>query len=165
MNPGQNPQMPQGMPNSGMMRPRASMMRKLVTVIVVLVVIVVLGYIFRDKLTHKQDANLSGYQALFLTNGQVYFGKLSRTDSDYVKLTDIYYLQVNQQLQPTGAGTAPAANDQAQPQLSLVKLGNELHGPTDLMLVNRSQVLFFEDLKNDGKVAQAIQAYKTGANK
>ena len=33
------------------------------------------------------------YQALFLTSGQVYFGKLQMLDSGYFKLTDIYYLQ------------------------------------------------------------------------
>lgn len=39
------------------------------------------------------------YQALFLTNGQVYFGHLSNVNDGYVKLSDIYYLQVQQAVQ------------------------------------------------------------------
>ncbi len=93
-------------------------------------------------------------QALFLTNGQVYFGHLSKVDNSYVKLTDIYYLQVQQQVQP-GQKT-----DSQQPQVSLAKLGNELHGPEDVMYVSREQVLFWENLKDDGKVAQAIKDHK-----
>ena len=93
------------------------------------------------------------YQALFLTNGQVYFGKLSQVDGSYVKIKDIYYLQVQQQVQPEDKKA-----DQ-QPQVSLAKLGNELHGPEDVMYVSREQVLFWENLKEDGKVAKAIKDY------
>ncbi len=94
------------------------------------------------------------YQALFLTNGQVYFGHLKSADNAYVKLSDIYYLQVQQQVQP-GDKTASQ-----QPNVSLAKLGSELHGPEDSMYVNRDQVLFWENLKNDGKVANAIKDYQ-----
>lgn len=137
----------------------SSKMPWVILALVVLIVLGVLGYMFRDKLSaSKSSSALSGYQAVFLTNGQVYFGKISNPDSDYVTLKDIYYLQVNQQLQ--SAGSSSTQQSDQQPQLSLVKLGNELHGPVDSMQINRSQVLFFEDLKSDGKVAQAIEAYK-----
>ena len=99
------------------------------------------------------------YQALFLTNGQVYFGKLTHTSSGYVKLTDIFYLQVQQTVQPSSSSTtsSTAANNQ---QVSLAKLGGELHGPEDEMYVSREQVLFWENLKTSGKVTQAIQNYQ-----
>ena len=165
--PGNMPMPPQGaaMENS-YQYPRASKGPWVLLIVVILIVLGFLGYMFRDKLGLVKPAqNVSGYQAVFLTNGQVYFGKLSGADEDYVTLKDIYYLQVNQQLQPTGTNTAtpnqPAANQQ-QPQLTLVKLGNELHGPTDVMKISRSQVLFYEDLKSDGKVAQAIAKSKSG---
>lgn len=95
------------------------------------------------------------YQALFLTNGQVYFGKLSNVDDTYVKLSDIYYLQVQQTVQPDA--NKNANNNNSNPQVSLAKLGSELHGPEDTMLVNRDQVLFWENIKDDGKVVQAIK--------
>lgn len=96
------------------------------------------------------------YQALFLTNGQVYFGKISQVDNNYVKIRDIFYLQVQQTVQPKDAKADP----NAQPQVSLAKLGSELHGPDDVMYVSRTQVLFWENIKDDGKVVQAIKEFK-----
>jgi len=134
---------------------------------VVVVVLVVLAVLFRDKLfvrgnTAAQTAGqeqLSGYQAVFLTNGQVYFGKISGSDKDYVTLKNIYYLQVGPQ---QGSGTA--ATGTAQQSVSLVKLGQELHGPADEMYISRPQILFYEDLKTDSKVVQAIKSYQANPN-
>lgn len=127
----------------------------MVTVYVV-VVFVIVGLFFRNNIANIFTGNsekLSGYQAVFLTNGQVYFGKISETGNSYAVLKDVYYLQSNDKLQS-------APSDQTSSQLSLVKLGNELHGPEDQMNINRDQILFFENLKTDGKVAQAIAEYQ-----
>lgn len=169
MNPQINQPMNQSMPSNQqpmMHQPKSSKAPWIVLAVVVIVVIAVLGYLFRGNLTGNKASSekLSGYQAVFLTNGQVYFGKASHIGDAYVTLKDIYYLQVNQsqnlqsgdQAQQQAAAAAAAAN----PELSLVKLGNELHGPADSMQINRQQILFFEDLKDDGKVAQAIASYK-----
>lgn len=138
----------------------------------VVVVIVILGVLFRDKLFGgSKDKTADGkpamtskpseYQAVFLTNGQVYFGKMSDTDSNFATMVDIFYLQVVQPpLQGQQDPNQPAAA-QPQPQISLVKLGNELHGPVDEMKINREHILFFEDLKTGGQVVQAINNYKT----
>lgn len=96
----------------------------------------------------------SQYQALFLTNGQVYFGKLEQADEDTIKISDIYYLQVQQEVQPK-----EGAEQEGETQL--VKLGEELHGPEDEMYIDRSQVLFWENLKQGSKVTSAIDAYKS----
>ncbi len=111
-----------------------------------------------------RGGSLSGFdkdwQAIFLSNGQVYFGQIEKQNKVEVVLSDIYYLQVTRPLQQTAEG-----EQQANPQgeLSLVKLGNELHGPTDAMHVNRDQILFIEDLKDDSNVVTAIANYKSGA--
>lgn len=102
------------------------------------------------------------YQAVFLDNGQVYFGRLDNTDRAYVRLTDIYYLQVNQpvqpdQVEPGDDPDADAADQQAQ--ISLAKLGNELHGPEDEMFIHRDKIVFWENLKTDGQVTTAISEY------
>jgi len=163
-------QMINGQPQMGSAQPMpaqgGSRAPWVVLVIVVVVVLAVLGFLFRDKLGmgSKSQTKLSGYQAVFLTNGQVYFGKVSDMRDKYVTLKDIYYLQVNQQEQ-LQSGQPVAQTQNQQPQLSLVKLGNELHGPDDIMQINRDQILFFEELKADGRVAQAIEEYKkNGAN-
>ncbi len=127
---------------------------------VVVVVVVVLGVLFRDKLFSSKKESGDKYQAVFLTNGQVYFGQVSKTDRDVIRLKDIFYLQVIQQQPLQGTPEQQQAQANQQPQISLVKLGQELHGPVDEMYINRSQVLFWEDLKSDGRVVQAIKEYK-----
>lgn len=102
-----------------------------------------------------QATKTEGYQAVFLTNGQVYFGKITQMTATDVTIEDIYYLQVEGQIQPEREG-------QQQPRLSLVKLGNELHGPQDKMIINRDHVLFWENLKDDGRVVTAIKDHKAG---
>lgn len=99
-------------------------------------------YVAKDKM-----------QAVFLNGGQVYFGKIRELNNKYVGVTDIYYLRVNQQVQPK-------EGEQAKQDISLVKLGCELHGPQDQMLINRDQVVFWENLKTDGQVAKAVEDYK-----
>lgn len=91
------------------------------------------------------------HQAVFLTNGQVYFGDLKSANKDFLDLRDIYYLNVNQQVQPN-----QNTGETSQSSISLVKLGCELHGPVDQMIVNRDQVTFWENLKDDGQVSKAI---------
>ena len=93
------------------------------------------------------------YQAVFLTNGQVYFGKLENTSGQYLRLKDVYYLQTSNTEQKEGQEGAAPENQATQ---QLIKLGNEIHGPDDEMIVSRDQVLFFENIKNDGTVGKAI---------
>lgn len=135
---------------------RAGKKKILVTIGIVLVALIILGLagMWSWRYFNGAERFVKGgqYQAVFLTNGQVYFCKLSQVDSPYVKCDDIYYLQVQQSVQPTDT------KSQQNPQVSLAKLGSELHGPEDSMLINRSQVLFFENLQDSGKVVQAIKS-------
>lgn len=125
----------------------------LVTILVVAVVAYIVvggpkkaesGYVDNNKL-----------QAVFLNGGQVYFGNINDLNGKFLSMSNIYYLRVNQQVQPNQATNTAASND-----ISLVKLGCELHGPTDNMVINREQVIFWENLKDDGQVAKAVAEYK-----
>jgi len=111
-----------------------------------------LGNIFGENTLSKPDT----YQAVFLTNDQVYFGRLSNLDSQYPRLTDVFYLQVTQTLQPIGE----VESNTPQQNINLVKLGGELHGPLDEMAINRDHILFVEDMKDDSQVVTAIKQYK-----
>lgn len=95
------------------------------------------------------------YQAVFLTNNQVYFGKIAREGGEFVRLTDIFYLQVQQPVQPIGE------NQPAGQSIALIKLGGELHGPEDEMRINRDHILFIEDLTDDSQVVQKILEFKS----
>lgn len=93
------------------------------------------------------------FQAVFLNGGQVYFGKIQTLSDKSISMDNIYYLRVNQTVQPNQT-TSNSSND-----VSLVKLGCELHGPQDRMVINREQVVFWENLKDDGQVAKAVAEY------
>jgi hypothetical protein len=98
-----------------------------------------------------------------LTNGQVYFGKLKVVTPNYLKLSDIYYLQVQSSSSGTTSASQLAATSGSSTgsNVQLVKLGNELQGPADMMAINREQVLFWENLKPTGKVTEAIDKYQS----
>lgn len=102
----------------------------------------------------------SKYQAVFFTNGQVYFGKLTSLNGNYMKMTDIFYLQTQGQAEADDKENPQETSIDQNSSVQLIKLGNEVHGPEDEMIISRDQVLFYENLKNDGKVAQTIAQYK-----
>jgi hypothetical protein len=138
-----------------------------VILVIVVIVIIVVAVLFRDKWgggSKDTPMKASEYQAVFLTNGQVYFGKMSNAHDAYVTLKDIFYLQVQNPPIQGSQEEQQAQAQQQQPQLSLVKLGQELHGPVDEMHINREQILFYEDMKEDAKVMQAIKEYKANPN-
>lgn len=97
-----------------------------------------------NDLGKTTDANT--YQAIFLSNDQIYFGRLKSMGrgSEYLLLTDVYYVKVG--------GDSVG---------QLVKLGQiEPHRPTNEMIINRDHVLFWENLSLDSPVTQTIRAYK-----
>ncbi len=126
------------------------------------------AFYFKDKImpatTGTVDASPSGYQAVFLDTNQVYFGKLSDAGAQFPTLRDVYYLQVNQALQPT-QGKDGKTTQQQVPDISLIKFGGELHGPTDAMRLNRDHILMVEDLRADSNVIRAIKDYMANAEK
>lgn len=128
-----------------------------IIIIVVLLILGVAGYFGWTALRTGVTVIDSGkYQAVFFTNGQVYFGKLSSQNADYLQLTDVYYLQTNS----TTDGENPQQTSTDQNDVQLIKLGDEIHGPEDQMVISKDQILFFENLKADGKVSQSIQQFK-----
>jgi hypothetical protein len=141
---------------SGKHSPRGKKLKMgILSVVIVLVLagVVVAGLLFLKSKT--SILNSSQYQAVFLTSGQVYFGKLQNTSGDYLKLDDVFYIQAN----ADDADAIQNASDSDETDLQLIKLGNEIHGPEDEMLINSDQVLFFENLKSDGRISETIQEY------
>jgi len=137
---------------------KASKKFKLPILAAIILILILLGFFAWSKMQNTGTAiDTSKYQAVFFTNGQVYFGKLESFNKDYMKLSDIYYLQ-------TQTDTAKSENPQQtstdQNNVQLIKLGDEIHGPEDEMVISRDQVLFYENLKEDGKVTQSIGQYK-----
>ena len=87
------------------------------------------------------------YQAVFMNNGQVYFGKMERTGSSYPLLRDVYYI---------GRETSP---DGKEVRNILIKRGNEWHGP-DYMYINAAQIALIEPVSPNSRVAMLIKEAK-----
>jgi len=123
----------------------------LLSLTVLAIAIAFLFYVGKPSESHFVDKKKE--QAVFLTNGQVYFGKIVDLNSKFINLQGIYYLNSQQQPDTSKASTATPTS------FSLVKLGCELHGPTDQMIINRDQVSFWENLTTAGKVSKAIDQW------
>jgi hypothetical protein len=122
------------------------------------VVILILGVIafaassdtVKPENKYVDDSKL---QAVFLNTGQVYFGNVQSLNNKYLVLRNIYYLQ-------TSGSNTSAQSTSTNSNVSLVKLGCELHEPFDQMVINRDQVTFWENLQENGQVAKAVKAFE-----
>ena len=85
------------------------------------------------------------YQAVFLANGQTYFGRYYDRIGAYAKIEDVYYLQQTQ------GATADTTDTK------VVRRGRELHAPAARMLVPKSAILFVEDLTSSSPIAQFMR--------
>jgi hypothetical protein len=83
---------------------------------------------------------------VFLSNGQIFFGKLSSGNDTYDYLRHVYLLQSS----VTSRGSSGTQQ--------LIKLTKEIHGPEDLMMIDRSQILYIENLDPRGQAAKLISA-------
>jgi hypothetical protein len=91
------------------------------------------------------------YQAVYLDNGQVFFGRLQDTGSAYFTLRDVFYIA--QQVAP----------DKKEVKSLLLKRGGEAHAP-DFMRINARHVVLIEPVAPDSRVAQLImEAHKPPA--
>lgn len=97
-----------------------------------------------ERTTQPQIDLKSEYQAVFLSNGQTFIGKLKGVGADYPLLTDVFYIQsqVNKETQ--------------QVSNILVKRGKEWHSP-DFMYINARHILAIEPVKSDSQVARLIR--------
>lgn len=87
------------------------------------------------------------YQAVFLDNGQVYFGK-AEIGPDYITLRDVFFINsmINKE-------TKEVRN-------TLVKRGNEWHRP-DMMYISNAHVVFIETVSPDSQVTKLIKEQMT----
>ena len=95
----------------------------------------------------------SDYVAVYMENSKVYFGKMEGADSDEPKLTDVFTLNVN---------TSQAeGSDAPQTDFELVKMTDQFQSPTDLLVLSRNKILYWEPLKDDSRVVEAIGKYNS----
>jgi len=102
---------------------------------------------FVDRFRDHDVQFSTGYQAVLLTNGAVYFGHLQGYGGHQPVLTDVFYV------------TTQTSSETKQSTNILIKRGKELHEP-DRMYLNPQQILFVEPVGPNSRVAQLIAQTK-----
>jgi hypothetical protein len=120
-------------------------MKKTSTVRYLILIIVSFSLFFQgcDKVGSQKVNFKTEYQAIFLLNGQVYFGK-AELGPDYITLRDVYYIQSH-----VGSETKEVAN-------ILVKRGKEWHSP-DVMYISTHAITLIEPVAANSQVAKLIK--------
>jgi hypothetical protein len=91
------------------------------------------------------------WSAVLLSDGEIFFGHVKSATLDHIELVNVYYVQ--KPPSTTTTGTTPSA----QSPISIVGLvSNQLQCPLDDITINRSLVLYWEDLQNNSYVAQKL---------
>jgi len=99
--------------------------------------------------TRAEDLSFNTeYQAVFVDNGQVFFGKLERGGSGHPLLRDVYY--IGRQASPDGK----------EVKNILLKRGAEWHAP-DFMYLTASHIAMIEPVSPISRVAELIKDLKT----
>ncbi len=126
--------------------------------------------------TGRFSGNASGsdYKAVFLNNAnQVYFGRVISMDGGFLRLENVYYPKTPKIMQPDYSLSAvgqegdgdvlaeevnlenplrrslnPAAS-RPYGDLQLIKLGEEVYGPADVMTIPMSSINFIVDIDQD----------------
>lgn len=100
-----------------------------------------------------QRIDTSKYQVVYLVNGQAYFGRLQNTSGDFLVLKSPYIAQSIENTDKEATDT-----DSATTQTTLLKVTDQIYGPDNSIALKSSQVAFWQNLRDDSKVSQAIKA-------
>ena len=131
-------------------------LRRILVLVLVLVALTLVALAIRTQLSRGgpfaglnpsagEAIDRTAYQAVFLTNGSTYFGKLQEQGDQWFLLSDIFDLSPSDQ-----TGT------------QLIKRGSEPQGPKEPMIIPRAQILLIENLRDDSDIVTAIRRFKSG---
>lgn len=136
---------------------RLGKMKKWVIIVVIVIAVAWIGSVVWGLLNPGiAGVDKGKYQAVFLIDGTQYVGKLANLDGGHYKLTSAYFVTAN---------TTPVVSDDGSDQngsgqVALMKLETGLLNAENEMTIPKDKVLFYENLKADGRAAQLIDANK-----
>lgn len=89
----------------------------------------------------------SDWQAVLLNVGdQLYVGKISDSNDQFVLLRDAFRVQV-------------VAEKDNNSSLKIVRVSEGIHGPTNDIRINRDSIAIIEDLRSDSSIIAAVENY------
>jgi len=113
----------------------------LVVAVVVLVAVGVWLVFWISGLSRPNPAGPSEYSAVYMSTGDIYYGKLDLFPR--MRIRNVWFLQ-------------RGVDAQNQPQLGIAPFGTAFWGPVDEVYLNPQQVIFWTRLRNDSQVAKAF---------
>jgi len=116
----------------------------------IMVMLVLLSAFIGCSKSDQQIKIDTEYKAVFLDNGQVFFGKIEEVGPTYVMLKDVFYVQ---------SQVVQQEKDKKEVRNILIKRGNEWHGP-DIMYITKQHVVVIEPVSPNSRVAQLIKEAK-----
>lgn len=119
----------------------------LIPAVVVLIGALLAGFFLLPK---GERINTSGYQVVYMATGQAYFGQLQNTSGEYLRLKSPYSAQ--------DVNSSDSENGDTKSSTTLLKVSRQQYGPEDMMSLKSEQVLFWQNLRDDSKVVQAIKS-------
>ena len=117
------------------------LVRWLWTVAGLIIIVAAVTFSVYHRITEVQFT--TPYQAVLLSNGSAYFGKLEGYGGRHPVLTQVYYV------------VSQTNSDTKQVNSMLVRRGKELHEP-DRMYLNPDQIVAVEPVGPHSKVAELI---------
>ena len=130
-------------------------LRKLLMIIGAVLLVLLSAFLVWNFLA-ADNPRADRYQAVFLDDNKVFFGKLKNISGAYLTL-DNAYTATEQQLpaDATKEQKAATANN-----TSLLPVSAQVYGPENTLKIRAEKVLFWQNLKADSKVAKAINSAK-----
>ena len=116
------------------------MKKNLIILLVLVLVLLALG--IAVGMMMKGGEGASAYSAVYLTTGDIYFGKLSWFPHPH--MTNVWLLQ-------------RGVDAQNQPQLGVTPFKNAVWAPTDEITFSEKQIIFWARLRSDSQVVQGFE--------
>lgn len=124
---------------------------KFIKTLILFMAILCLAFLISGCNLSEQKINITTeYKAIFLDNGQVFFGQLEKAGASYTVIKDIFYVQRQ---------VVEKDSDNKEVKNILIKRGSEWHGP-DVMYINNRHIVVIEPVSSGSRVAQLIKEAK-----
>lgn len=133
---------------------------KLIVKLVVVAVLVVGGvylYTMLNAPSLPDGLQTDAKKAVFLTDGQVYFGDVEVANNDFLLIKNPYYLQTAVKLQGTGDDKE---KQEAKQSLQVVALGGEglqYHAPERAMYIPWDKIKYIENMTGESEILKVMQ--------
>ena len=93
------------------------------------------------------------YQVVFLTSGQAYFGNITEITNEYIIMENPFSIKVQQ-------AQADESSQVSQSEIKLLSIEDEFYQPEGYMLIEKSAILFTEELKDSSQIVEIIKNYE-----